>query len=128
MHRVTTKIGVFIVVLLIVTTGVSSSQTTQTEKWDKFSSGIKMALKGTNPGVKQSAILLVIKHGNKLHIDEAIPDLIRYYHSRQDEFSQKLALLAIFQVDSNVASELMYDQLVQQTTTAKQEILKMYSR
>ena len=128
MHHVTTKIGVFIIVLFVVTTGVSSSQTMQTEKWDMLSSGIKMALKGTNPGVKQSAILLVIKHGKKLDMEDAITDLIRYYRSRQDEFSQKLALLAIFQVDSEVASELMYEQLVQQTTTAKQEILKLYSR
>jgi hypothetical protein len=128
MHRVSTRIGVFIIVLLVVTTGISSSQNVQSENWKLFSAGIKMALKGDNPGVQQSAILLVIKHGEKLDIKDAVSDMIRCYRNAKDVFSRELALLAIFQVDKDSAFELLFEQLNAQTADAKKEITRLYSR
>ena len=128
MHRVSTRISVVIIVLLVVTTGISSSQQVQSENWELFSAGIKMALKGENPGLQQSAILLVIKHGEKLDIKDAVPDMIRCYRNAKDDFSKKLALLAIFQIDKDSAFELLFEQLNAQTADAKQEITKLYSR
>ena len=128
MHRVSTKLSVVFVVLLVVATGVSSSQRVQSENWELFSAGIKMALKGVNPGVQQSAILLIIKHGDKLEIDDAVPDLIRYYRNAQNEFSRKLAILAIFQVDKESAHQLLSEQLDKQTSELKREMSQLYAR
>ena len=128
MHRASAKISMLIIVLLVVTTGLSSSQQVQSENWELFSAGIKMALKGENPGVQQSAILLVIKHGEKLDIKDAVPDMIRCYRNAKDDFSRKLAILAIFQVDKDSAFELLFEQLNAQTADAKREITKLYSR
>ena len=85
-------------------------------------------MKGENPGVQQSAILLVIKHGEKLDIKDAVPDMIRCYRNAQDDLSKKLALLAIFQVDQDSAFELLFEQLNAETVDAKKEITKLYSR
>ena len=128
MHRVSTRISVLIIVLLVVTTGISSSQRVQSENWELFSAGIKMALKGENPGVQQSAILMIIKYGGKLDVEDAVPDLIRHYRNANDDFSRKLALLAIFQIDKDSAFELLFEQLNAQTADAKREISKLYSR
>jgi hypothetical protein len=128
MHRVSTRISVFVIVLLVVTTGISSSQQVQSENWELFSAGIKMALKGVNTGVQQSAILLVIKYGEKLDIKDAVPDMIRCYRKATDDFSKKLTLLAIFQIDKDSAFELLFEQLNTQTANAKREITKLYSR
>ena len=128
MHRVSTRLSVFFIALLVATTGVSSSQTAQIERWELFSSGIKMALQGTNPGVQQSAILLIIKHGEKLDIKDAVPDLIRHYRNTDDELTKKLALLAIFQIDKESAFDLLLEQLDDQTISVRSEMLKIYSR
>ena len=128
MHRVSTRFSIFFALLLVVTTGISSSQQIQNENWKLFSAGIKMALKGANPGVQQSAILLVIKHGDKLDIEDAVPDLIRCYRTAGDELSKKLALLAIFQVDKDTAFELLYEQLSNQTDDVKRELSKLHAR
>ena len=128
MNRLSAKIIVLFTVLFVVTTGVSSSQSIKSENWELFSAGIKMALKSPNPGVRQSAILLIIRYGEKLDIKDAVSDMISYYQNADDDLTKKLAVLAIFQIDPSRAYELLAEQLDAQTRDVQMEISKLYER
>ena len=128
MSRVSTKMSAFFIVLYVVTTGVSSSQSIKSENWELFSEGIKMALKSPNPGVQQSAILLIIRYGEKLDIEDAVSDMISYYHNAEDDLAKKLAVLAVFRIDRSSAYDLLAVQLDSQIRDAQMEISKLYER
>ena len=114
-------------VLLVVAAGSANAQTYETD-WDLFSSGIKMALKGSNPGVQQSAILLLIKYGEQLDIGDAVSDLIAYYHRQKDQTAKRMALLALYRIDRDEAVKLMSEQLANQVEMVRNEIINVYPR
>ena len=127
MNRVSTRLSIILAVLLVFATGFTQAQTYQVD-WKLFSSGIKMALKGNNPGVQQSAICLLIKYGDKLDIGDGISDLVAYYHRQQDQTSKKMALLAIYRINQEKAVYLLGEQLDNQVESVRNELIKVYRR
>jgi len=122
MHRHTTKWISLTVALLVVAMGISQSHA-QTVNWKLFSGGIKMALESDNQGVKESAICLILKYGKKLDLQDSLDDLVKFYRNQQAEQTQKLALLAIYKLDQQMAFKLLAERL----ESDQQDALKIIS-
>jgi hypothetical protein len=127
MHRQTTKWIGLTAVLLVAAMGISQSHA-QTKNWKLFSEGIKMALQSTNPGLRESAMLLIVKHGTKLDLKDSVEDLVKFYRSQQAERTRKLALLAIYQLDQEKALELLAENLKADQKKTMEIISTMYAR
>jgi len=126
MHRGATKWSSLLVVLIVVTMGVSQTFS-QTVNWKDFSIGIKMALKSQNQGLQESAVCMIVKYGTKLDLDESIEDLVKFYRNQQAEQIRKLTLLAIYQLDEQKAFDLLAEQFEADQREAIEFITTRYS-
>ncbi len=126
MHRGATKWSSLLVVLIVVTMGISQTFS-QTVNWKDFSIGIKMALKSQNQGLQESAVCMIVKYGTKLDLGESLEDLVKFYRNQQAEQIRKLTLLAIYRLDEQKAFDLLAEQLESDQRDAIEFITTRYS-
>jgi hypothetical protein len=94
--------------------------------WEAFSINIEHSIKNGNLGVQQSALLHIIKYGDKLNVQGALDDVIELYKNGQDETTRELALLAVFRLDDKTALELLNERVQEEFDTIMQEKLNKY--
>jgi hypothetical protein len=94
--------------------------------WEAFSINIEHSIKNGNLGVQQSALLHIVKYGEKLNVQGALDDVIKLYKNGQDEKTRELALLAIFRIDNKTALELLNERVQEEFDTIMQEKLNKY--
>jgi len=94
--------------------------------WEAFSTNIEHSIKNGNLGVQQSAMLHIIKYGEKLNVQGAFDDVIELYKNGQDETTRELALLAIFRLDNKMALELLNERVQEDFDTIMKEKLNKY--
>lgn len=94
--------------------------------WEAFSTNIEHSIKNGNLGVQHSAMMYIIKYGEKLNVQGALDDVIELYKNGQDETTRELALLAVFRLDNKTALELLNERVQEDFDTIMKEKLNKY--
>ncbi|HEM48992.1 MAG TPA: hypothetical protein ENO27_02160 [Caldithrix sp.] len=79
--------------------------------WDRFSEGLKMALKSDNLGVKLSAMQLVIKYGDKVDVTAARYDVMDSFLYSKDRRVRRLALVTLAKINNTFDMGLLERQI-----------------
>jgi hypothetical protein len=102
-------------ILALATVFLSLSTVLATESdnvnWDRFSKGLKMALKSDNLGVKLSAMQLVIKYGNKVDVKDARYDVMDTFLYSKDRRVRQLALVTLSKINNTFDMGLLERQI-----------------
>ncbi|MEJ2543178.1 MAG: hypothetical protein P8Y99_03845 [Calditrichaceae bacterium] len=102
-------------ILALATVFLSLSTVLATESenvnWDRFSEGLKMALKSDNLGVKLSAMQLVIKYGDKVDVTDARYDVMDTFLYSKDRRVRQLALVTLAKINNTFDMGLLELQL-----------------
>jgi len=75
--------------------------------WKIFSKNLVNALQSENTGLQQSAMQLVIRHGDRLQVRDALFDVVRVFRSGKTRGVRLLALTAMSRMNSNWAFYFM---------------------
>ncbi|RMI17089.1 MAG: hypothetical protein D6681_03750 [Calditrichaeota bacterium] len=72
--------------------------------WKAFSKNLVVALQSDNPGLQQSAMQLVIEHGDRVDVKAAVFHVMRVFRHHPDRQVRLLALAALTRMNSSWAS------------------------
>ncbi len=66
--------------------------------WNKFSKNLEKALKSDNPGLRLSAMGMVIKYGEQLDVSNAVFDVVRIFRNSDNQKERQLALVTLYKM------------------------------
>lgn len=75
----------------------------RTIDWGHVSKNLVKALASDNDGLRQSAMILIVRHADKLRVNDAVYDVMHTYRHHKDEKVRKLALATLHQMQSKWA-------------------------
>lgn len=101
MKRVITYLSILTVSLVVITINPVYSQ--DDVDWISFSKNLTANLTSENPGVRQSALELIIKYGDSLKLDEkSIFELVLIYLQSEEKYRQN-ALVKLYTLENKWA-------------------------
>lgn len=77
------------------------------DKWEILSQNLVKSLKSDNPGVRQSAMQLIIEHSNQLNVQDGVLDVMNIFRSSKDPKVRTLALITLSKMKSDLAINLL---------------------
>ena len=124
MKRVITCLTILALSLAVIEANPVYSQ--ENVDWVNFSKNLAANLASENTGVKQSAMQLIIKYGDKLKLDDdAIFELVRIYRWEKDVKYRQMALVTLHSLNDKWAIEFIkqsynfeYDPVLKHTIAA----------
>jgi len=72
-------------------------------QWDIFSKNLVNALKTDHDGLRAAALQMIIQYGNRVTVDDAVFDVMRLYRNHENPQMQRLALVALGNMDNTWA-------------------------
>jgi len=69
--------------------------------WKNFSKNLVAAIKSDNEGLRRSAMNMIIKHGTKLDVDQAVFDVVRIFRNSDNQKERQLALITLYKMENN---------------------------
>lgn len=105
------KFTVLALVIVFFSLGTILANEPANVNWDRFSDGLKMALKSDNLGVKLSAMQLVIKYGNKVNVTDARYDVMDTFLYSKDRRVRQLALVTLAKINNTFDMGLLERQI-----------------
>ena len=75
----------------------------QNVDWKLVSKNLIKALASDNAGLRQSAMLMIVRHGDKLQVKDAVYDVMHVYRTSDNPCVQKLALATLHKMESKWA-------------------------
>ena len=77
--------------------------------WDSFTENLSVGLVHPNYGVRQSSMLMIVKHGDNLKLDrEAVFELVRLYRSKNHDVKyRQLALASLNSIQDKWALDFL---------------------
>ncbi len=125
MKRVITCLIILALSLVVIGANPVYSQDDEFN-WVSFSKNLAANLASENSGVKQSAMQLIIKYGDKLKLDDdAIFELVRIYRGENDVKYRQMALVTLYSLKDKWAMKFIkqsynfeYDPVLKHTIAA----------
>lgn len=106
-HIIRTSTAALIIFSLFFIGSLQAKTTSNEVDWEIFSKNLVNALQSENTGLQQSAMQLVIRHGDRLQVHDALFDVVRVFRSGKDRGVRLLALTAMSKMNSNWAFYFM---------------------
>jgi len=84
--------------------GLSSVSASEREiDWKLVSKNLVKALASENDGLRQSAMVLIVRHSDKLRVNDAVYDVMHIYRTHKNERVKQLALATLHKMQSKWA-------------------------
>jgi hypothetical protein len=77
------------------------------EKWQTFSDNLTQSLKSENPGVRYSAMQLIIEYSDKVDVQDGVYDVMREFRNSDDLKVRKLTLITLYKMNNNWAIDFL---------------------
>jgi len=77
------------------------------DRWQTFSDNLTKSLKSENPGVKYSAMQLIIEYSDNIDVTDGVYDVMRVFRNNNDQKVRKLALVTLYKMNSDWAIEFL---------------------
>lgn len=77
------------------------------DKWQTFSNNITKSLKSENPGVKYSAMQLIIEYSDNINVEDGVYDVMREFRNNDDPNVRKLALITLYKMKNDWAIDFL---------------------
>ena len=94
-----TILATFVLSTLVLFAAAFAGATAQTD-WNAFSKNLVKGLKSDNEGVRLSAMQQVITYSDKVHVDDAVFDIVEVYRSHDDIKVRQLALTTLHKTNN----------------------------
>ena len=91
-----------LVAFLALSLGNLSAQEREID-WKHVSKNLVKALASENDGLRQSAMVMIVRHGDKLRVNDAVYDVMHIYRTHKDERVKQLALATLHKMESKWA-------------------------
>ncbi len=75
--------------------------------WNAFSKNLVEAIASDNEGLQRSAMRLIIRHADKVDVDQAVFDLVRIYRAHKNERVQQLAVVTLHKIQNSWAMDFL---------------------
>jgi UDP-2,3-diacylglucosamine pyrophosphatase LpxH len=102
MKRSTIFSLVAVAVLFVFAGSQGYSQEAQVN-WDVFGKNLTKALQSDNEGLQQSAMRLIIRHGDKLNVKEAAFNVVHVFRTNKDPKVRQLAMVTLYNMRNDRA-------------------------
>ena len=77
------------------------------DRWQTFSDNLTKSLKSENPGVKYSAMQLIIEYSDNINVTDGVYDVMREFRNNPDQKVRQLALVTLYKMKSDWAIEFL---------------------
>lgn len=94
MKKTTFFLSLLFIVFAFTATQLSATEKTQPD-WQAFSENLVNGLQSENEGIRQSAMQLVIEHGDKVDVNNAAFDVLHVFRNNDDQKVRQLALTTL---------------------------------
>lgn len=98
---------IFLVNVFCLTFLYAGNSENSKDKWEIFSQNLVTSLKSDNPGVRQSAMLLIIEYSDKINVQDGVLDVMRTFRNSKDTNLRKLALITLYKMKSDWAIDFL---------------------
>ncbi len=78
--------------------GAAANAQERTVNWDAFSKNLVRAIQEGNEGLQQSAMCMIIRYGDYLHVKDARFDIVRIFRSHKNPKVRQLALVTLYKI------------------------------
>ena len=96
-----------LLVMLILSNGFAEEEKVN---FNKLSDGLIMAVKSDHEGLQVSAMMLIIKHSDKVKVDQLANDIYQIYSSHENDKFRQLALVTLHKMHNRrILSNLVFD-------------------
>jgi len=77
------------------------------DRWQTFSDNLTKSLKSENPGVKYSAMQLIIEYSDDINVEDGVYDVMREFRNSEDQNVRKLALITLYKMNDDWAIDFL---------------------
>ena len=77
------------------------------DRWQTFSDNLTKSLKSENPGVKYSAMQLIIEYSDDINVEDGVYDVMREFRNNEDQNVRKLALITLYKMKNDWAIDFL---------------------
>ncbi len=77
------------------------------DRWQTFSDNLTNSLKSENPGVKYSAMQLIIEYSDDINVEDGVYDVMREFRNNEDQNVRKLALITLYKMKNDWAIDYL---------------------
>jgi hypothetical protein len=96
-----------LLVFLFLSNGFAAEENVDVSK---LNDGVIMAVKSDHQGLQASAMMMIIKHSDKIEVDELADDIYEIYASHENEKFRQLALIALHKMNNRrLLKNLVFD-------------------
>lgn len=99
-----------LLVLITFTVSLFAQSDYNQVDWERFSSNIEIALASKNIGLKQSAMQMIVRYNNHLHLGKAADEVAKEFKSNKNQEVRKLALITLYKIKNDRAVEILKKQ------------------
>lgn len=100
----------------------------QSANWDAFSKNLVRALTSSNEGLQQSAMGLVIKHGSRVDVKDAVYEVLHVFRTHENAKVRLLALVTLSKIDHTRTNYLLKRQIAfEADPVVKRQIQHLYN-
>lgn len=110
MKHSTFRFSVILAVLAMFTFNAFATEESEA-KWDDFSKNLVKALSSENNGIQNSAMQMVIKHGDKVDVNDAAYDVLYVFRTDENQKVRQLALSTLAKIDNDQVNYLLERQI-----------------
>ncbi len=110
MKHSTFRFSVILAVLAMFTFNAFATEESE-EKWDDFSKNLVKALTSENNGIQKSAMQMVIKHGDKVDVNDAAYDVLYVFRTDENQKVRQLALSTLAKINNDQVNYLLERQI-----------------
>lgn len=110
MKHSTFRFSVILAVLAMFTFNAFATEESEA-KWDDFSKNLVKALTSENNGIQKSAMQMVIKHGDKVDVNDAAYDVLYVFRTDENQKVRQLALSTLAKINNDQVNYLLERQI-----------------
>lgn len=110
MKHSTFRFSVILAVLAMFTFNAFATEESEA-KWDDFSKNLVKALTSENNGIQKSAMQMVIKHGDKVDVNDAAYDVLYVFRTDENQKVRQLALSTLAKINNDQVNYLLKRQI-----------------
>ena len=88
----------------------------QSVDWDAFSLNLVQALKSNSEGLQLSAMQLVVKHGDKVWVNDAAYEIYQVFRYHKNNRIRQLALVTLYKMDNAWFKDVLKEDVKTETS------------
>ena len=74
------------------------------KKWDVFSANLVKTVKSNHPGLRNSAMQLIIQYSDSLDVSDAVYDIMQIFRFNDDQRVRRLAMITLSKINTDKAT------------------------